>query len=134
MAKVTGNIRVTKSGTSSDVHHIILDFGAQAFPVLEGQSVGIVPPGVDAKGRPPAMRLYSICSARDGERPNTNNLALTVKRVAEPQPDGEGHLLARLQRGAIDDQPRRDLRNDFDFGQPIVLQRPPRRNQIDDTA
>lgn len=88
MAKVTGNIRVTKSGTSSDVHHIILDFGAQAFPVLEGQSVGIVPPGVDAKGRPHAMRLYSICSARDGERPNTNNLALTVKRVAEPQADG----------------------------------------------
>ena len=34
------------------------------------------------------MRLYSVCSARDGERPNTNNLALTVKRVAEPRPDG----------------------------------------------
>jgi benzoyl-CoA 2,3-dioxygenase component A len=34
------------------------------------------------------MRLYSVCSARDGERPNTNNLALTVKRVAEPRADG----------------------------------------------
>jgi benzoyl-CoA 2,3-epoxidase subunit A len=88
MARVAGNIRVTKSGTSSDVHHIILDFGAVAFPVLEGQSIGIVPPGADANGRPHAMRLYSICSARDGERPNTNNLALTVKRVAEPRPDG----------------------------------------------
>ena len=88
MARVTGNIRVTKSGTGSDVHHIILDFGAVAFPVLEGQSIGIVPPGTDANGRPHAMRLYSICSARDGERPNTNNLALTVKRVAEPRPDG----------------------------------------------
>ena len=88
VAKVTGNIRVTKSGTSSDVHHIILDFGAVPFPVLEGQSIGVVPPGTDANGRPHAMRLYSICSARDGERPNTNNLALTVKRVAEPRPDG----------------------------------------------
>ena len=88
LAKVTGNIRVTKSGTSSDVHHLILDFGTVGFPVLEGQSIGIVPPGVDAAGRPHAMRLYSICSARDGERPNTNNLALTVKRVAEPQADG----------------------------------------------
>ena len=58
------------------------------FPVLEGQSIGIVPPGTDAQSRPHAMRLYSICSARDGERPNTNNLALTVKRVAEPRPDG----------------------------------------------
>lgn len=88
IAGVTGNIRVTKSGTSSDVHHIILDFGTVPFPVLEGQSIGIIPPGTDAQGRPHAMRLYSICSARDGERPNTNNLALTVKRVAEPRPDG----------------------------------------------
>lgn len=88
VAKVTGNVRVTRSGTSSDVHHIILDFGAVPFPVLEGQSIGVVPPGEDANGRPHAMRLYSVCSARDGERPNTNNLALTVKRVAEPQPDG----------------------------------------------
>ena len=88
IAKVTGNVRVTKSGTSSDVHHIILDFGTVPFPVLEGQSIGVVPPGVDANGRPHAMRLYSICSARDGERPNTNNLALTVKRVAEPRAGG----------------------------------------------
>jgi benzoyl-CoA 2,3-dioxygenase component A len=88
MPRVAGNVRVTRSGTSSDVHHIILDFGAVAFPVLEGQSVGVVPPGVDANGRPHAMRLYSVCSARDGERPNTNNLALTVKRVAEERPEG----------------------------------------------
>jgi benzoyl-CoA 2,3-epoxidase subunit A len=87
-ARVTGNIRVTKSGTSSDVHHIVLDFGTVPFPVLEGQSIGVVPPGTDAKGRPHAMRLYSVCSARDGERPNTNNLALTIKRVAEPREDG----------------------------------------------
>jgi benzoyl-CoA 2,3-dioxygenase component A len=87
-AKVTGNIRVTKSGTSSDVHHIILDFGATPFPVLEGQSIGVVPPGLDATGRPHAMRLYSVASARDGEKPGANNLALTVKRVSEPREDG----------------------------------------------
>ena len=88
MARVTGNIRVTKSGTSSDVHHIILDFGTTVFPVLEGQSIGVVPPGLDATGRPHAMRLYSIASARDGEKAGANNLALTVKRVAEPRADG----------------------------------------------
>jgi benzoyl-CoA 2,3-dioxygenase component A len=87
-ARVTGNIRVTKSGTSSDVHHIILDFGAVPFPVLEGQSIGVVPPGADTRGRPHAMRLYSVSSARDGEKAGAGNLALTVKRVAESQPDG----------------------------------------------
>jgi benzoyl-CoA 2,3-dioxygenase component A len=81
IAKVTGNLRLTAEHTKSDVRHIILDFGTVAFPVLEGQSIGVVPPGMDAQGKPHAMRLYSIASPRDGERPNTNNLALTVKRV-----------------------------------------------------
>jgi benzoyl-CoA 2,3-dioxygenase component A len=94
MATVTGNFRITAPGASADVRHIILDFGTVPFPVLEGQSIGLVPPGVDAAGRPHAMRLYSIASARDGERPNTNNLALTVKRVVEARPEGEFRGLA----------------------------------------
>ena len=88
VARVTGNFRLTGEHTESDVRHIILDFGTVAFPVLEGQSVGVVPPGVDANGKPHAMRLYSIASPRDGERPNTNNLSLTVKRVVETAADG----------------------------------------------
>ena len=87
-ATVTGNLRLTREGASSDIRHIILDFGRTSFPVLEGQSIGIVVPGVDANGRPHALRLFSVASPRDGERPNTNNLALTVKRVAEKRPDG----------------------------------------------
>ncbi len=81
LAKVTGNLRLTAEHTETDVRHIILDFGTVAFPVLEGQSIGVVPPAVDANGKAQAMRLYSIASPRDGERPNTNNLSLTVKRV-----------------------------------------------------
>jgi len=81
VAKVNGNLRLTGETTETDVRHLILDFGTVAFPVLEGQSIGVVPPGVDAAGKPHAMRLYSIASPRDGERPNTNNLSLTVKRV-----------------------------------------------------
>ena len=61
----------------------MLDFGATAFPVLEGQTIGIVPPGTDAQGRPHHVRLYSVASPRDGERPGYNNVALTVKRVTE---------------------------------------------------
>ena len=106
MATVAGNLRITGADASSDVRHIILDFGAVAFPVLEGQSIGIVPPGHDKQGRPHAMRLYSVASARDGERPNTNNLAITVKRVLEKQADGSifagvaSNYLADLPPGA----------------------------------
>ncbi|MDP3883371.1 benzoyl-CoA 2,3-epoxidase subunit BoxA [Hydrogenophaga sp.] len=86
-ATVTGNVRVTEVGKQAghdyDTHHIVLDFGSMPFPVLEGQSIGIVPPGTDAKGRPHHARQYSIASPRNGERPGYNNLSLTIKRVLE---------------------------------------------------
>jgi benzoyl-CoA 2,3-dioxygenase component A len=80
IARVAGNFRITEAEAQSDVRHIVLDFGSTPFPVLEGQSIGIIPPGLDDDGKPHMVRLYSIASPRDGERPNTNNLALTVKR------------------------------------------------------
>src|SRR5690606_28796146 len=45
-ATVVGNVRITEAGRESETHHIVLDFGGMPFPVLEGQSIGIVPPGV----------------------------------------------------------------------------------------
>ncbi len=82
-ATVSGNVRVTEVGTEYDTHHIVLDFGTLPFPVLEGQSIGIIPPGVDANGRPHHPRQYSIASPRNGERPGYNNVSLTIKRVLE---------------------------------------------------
>ncbi len=79
-AKVQGTYRLTSDGSGADVRHIILDFGGQPFPVLEGQSIGITPPGTDAAGKPYLPRLYSVSSPRDGERPHYNNVSLTVKR------------------------------------------------------
>ena len=79
VAKVTGNFRLTKDA-GHDVRHIILDFGAQPFPYLEGQSIGIIPPGVDENGNPHLPRLYSVSSPRDGERAGYNNVSLTIKR------------------------------------------------------
>ena len=82
-ATVVGNARVTAVGKDYDTHHVVLDFGAMPFPVLEGQSIGILPPGVDDQGRAHHARQYSIASPRNGERPGYNNLSLTVKRVLE---------------------------------------------------
>lgn len=79
-ATVQGNYRLTDAKSDSDVRHIILDLGALPFPVLEGQSIGIIAPGTDENGQPHLPRLYSVSSPRDGERPGFNNLSLTVKR------------------------------------------------------
>mmetsp|Transcript_29107 Transcript_29107/g.56035 ORF Transcript_29107/g.56035 Transcript_29107/m.56035 type:complete len:394 (-) Transcript_29107:6039-7220(-) len=76
---VQGNYRLTDD-PDHDVRHIILDTNGMPFPVLEGQSVGVIPPGLDSKGAPHLPRLYSVSSPRDGERPGYHNISLTVKR------------------------------------------------------
>jgi len=83
IATVTGNLRLTAEHASADIRHLVLDFGQTAFPVLEGQTLGIVPPGADANGNPHHVSLYSVASPREGERPRYNNVALTIKRVTE---------------------------------------------------
>jgi len=89
-ATVVGNMQVNEAGTDNETHHIVLDFGSMPFPVLEGQSIGIVPPGADASGRPHHARQYSIASPRNGERPGYNNASITVKRVVQ---DHQGHAV-----------------------------------------
>ena len=103
-ATVAGNVRVTAVGREYDTHHIVLDFGTLPFPVLEGQSIGILPPGADAGGRPHHARQYSVASPRNGERPGYNNLSLTVKRVlqdplGQPLPGVASNYLCDLQVG-----------------------------------
>ncbi len=81
IATVQGNLRITSPTVESDIRHIVLGFGNTVFPVLEGQSIGIVVPGTRPDGRPHDMRLYSVASERDGEKRNANNVSLTIKRV-----------------------------------------------------
>jgi len=73
-AVVQGNYRLTAETADSDVRHIVLNFEGRPFPVLEGQSLGVLAPGLDW------LRLYSVASPRDGERPGFHNVAITVKR------------------------------------------------------
>jgi benzoyl-CoA 2,3-dioxygenase component A len=105
MASVSGNFRLTADDASSDIRHIVLEFGGAAFPVLEGQTIGILPPGVDASGKPHHVRLYSVASPRDGERPRYNNLSLTVKRVTE---DHQGNAVAGVASNYLCDLSKGD--------------------------
>jgi len=79
-AVVQGNYRITDAASDSDVRHIILDFKGKPFPILEGQSLGVLAPGKDEQGKVHLPRLYSVSSPRDGERAGYHNVSLTVKR------------------------------------------------------
>jgi benzoyl-CoA 2,3-epoxidase subunit A len=104
-ATVSGNFRLTTDDATSDIRHIVLDFGSVAFPVLEGQTIGILPPGQDASGKPHHVRLYSVASPREGERPRYNNLSLTVKRVTE---DHDGNPVAGVASNYLCDLKKGD--------------------------
>jgi benzoyl-CoA oxygenase/reductase BoxA protein len=103
-ATCAGNYRLTDDASDNDVRHIVLDFGLVPFPVLEGQSIAVLPPGKTPEGRAHHARQYSVASARDGERRGYNNLSLTVKRVTGADKGSEGggicsNYLCDLKKG-----------------------------------
>lgn len=67
------------------VRHIEIDVSrtplAEQFRV--GQSFGVIPPGVDERGRPHSVRLYSIASPTQGEDGKGRVLSTTVKRTID---------------------------------------------------
>lgn len=127
-AIVAGNVRVTSKGTEYDTHHIVLDFGVAPFPVLEGQSIGVLPPGEDEKGRAHHVRQYSIASARNGERPGFNNLSLTIKRVLE---DHQGRPVRGVASNYMCDLQVGDkVRVTGPFGTTFLMPNHPRSNIV----
>ncbi len=127
-ATVTGNVRVTEIGREYDTHHIVIDFGSLPFPVLEGQSIGIIPPGSDAAGRPHHARQYSIASPRNGERPGYNNVSLTIKRVLE---DHEGRPVRGVASNYLCDLKVGDkLQVIGPFGASFLMPNHPRSNIV----
>lgn len=101
-ARLRLNRRVSDPASASDIHHIVLEFDSQPMPVLEGQTIGILPPGNDKAGRPHMMRLYSVASARDGETPGKGDVALTVKRVVK---DSDGQQVPGIASNYLCDLP-----------------------------
>lgn len=83
------NVRLTPEGHPSDVRHLVFDLSGGEFRYLEGQSVGILPPGTDAAGKPHKLRLYSVASTRRGDRDDFQTVSLCVKRVVYNGEDGQ---------------------------------------------
>ncbi len=79
------NEKCTQRKAAHFVRHIAFDVsGTQlAGNFRAGQSFGVIPPGVDASGRPHKLRLYSIASPSGGEDGRGTVVATTVKRTID---------------------------------------------------
>src|SRR5260370_877791 len=85
VARVLSNRRLTPPGCD-DVRHLVLDLSGLEYRFLEGQSLGVLAPGVDERGRPHKLRLYSIASTRTGDDGRGTTASLCVKRVIYKAP------------------------------------------------
>ena len=80
---VIGNYSLLKEGAIGRVNHITFDL-KDSDPFLnyvEGQSIGIMPAGEDANGKPHKLRLYSIASTRHGDNFEGNTVSLCVRQL-----------------------------------------------------
>ncbi len=87
---VIENYSLLKEGAIGRVNHITFDL-KNSDPFLnyvEGQSIGIMPAGEDANGKPHKLRLYSIASTRHGDDFNGNTVSLCVRQL-QYEKDGE---------------------------------------------
>ncbi|MFL0742973.1 MAG: FAD-binding oxidoreductase [Prochlorococcus sp.] len=80
---VQENYSLLKEGATGRVNHITFDLSGSDphLSYVEGQSIGIIPAGEDANGKPHKLRLYSIASTRHGDNLEGKTVSLCVRQL-----------------------------------------------------
>lgn len=81
VGKCVSNDNLLGEGGIGMVQHVKFDISDGDLTYFEGQSIGIVPPGTDAKGKPQKLRLYSIASTRHGDNVDDKTVSLCVRKL-----------------------------------------------------
>lgn len=88
-ATVLEHRRLTAPDSPNEVCHIVLDRAGSDLNYIDGQSIGVLPPGEDANGKPHKLRLYSIASPADGDNWDGKTVSVCIKRaLSEGFPPG----------------------------------------------
>ncbi len=87
MGKCLENYELVREGGVGKVRHLTFDLEGSELRYLEGQSIGVIPPGTDANGKPHKLRLYSIASTRHGDRVDDKTVSLCVRELVYKHPE-----------------------------------------------
>jgi|UPI00037A88CC ferredoxin--NADP+ reductase len=87
IGKCISNEPLVKEGGIGIVQHIKFDLTGGNLRYVEGQSIGIIPPGVDKNGKPEKLRLYSIASTRHGDDLDDKTVSLCVRQLEYKHPE-----------------------------------------------
>ncbi|MDJ1177485.1 phycobilisome linker polypeptide [Roseofilum sp. BLCC_M91] len=89
IGKCLSNEKLVAEGGSGIVQHLTFDLSEGDLKYVEGQSIGIIPPGTDDKGKPHKLRLYSIASTRHGDEEEDKTVSLCVRQLEYKHPETE---------------------------------------------
>lgn len=121
---VVRNERCTASKKAAGfVRHIEIDVSrtplvGQCWP---GQSLGVIPPGVDGHGKPHKVRLYSLASPIGGSDGAGKVYAITVKRSIDEHWEHHGLFLGVASNFLCDRKPGDELSVTGPAGKRFVL-------------
>lgn len=87
IGKCISNEPLIKEGGIGICRHVMFDISEGDLRYLEGQSIGIIPPGLDKNGKPEKLRLYSIGSTRHGDTLDDKTVSLCVRQLEYKHPE-----------------------------------------------
>lgn len=87
VGKCLSNGELVGEGGIGRVRHLKFDISGGDLRYVEGQSIGIIPPGTDDKGKPHKLRLYSIASTRHGDDVDDKTVSLCVRELEYKHPE-----------------------------------------------
>jgi ferredoxin--NADP+ reductase len=87
LGKCLENYPLVAEGGIGIVQHVTFDLSQGDLHYVEGQSIGIIPPGTDERGKPHKLRLYSIASTRHGDFGDDKTVSLCVRQLEYDHPE-----------------------------------------------
>lgn len=130
VGKCLSNDALVGEGGSGIVQHVKFDISGGDLEYVEGQSIGIIPPGQDAKGKPNKLRLYSIASTRHGDDVDDKTVSLCVRQLEYDDPETGEHVYGTCSTHLCGLKPGDDVVITGPVGKEMLLPEDPEANII----
>ncbi|MEH2392982.1 MAG: ferredoxin-NADP reductase [Nostoc sp.] len=130
IGKVISNEPLVKEGGIGIVQHLKFDISAGDLKYIEGQSIGIIPPGLDKNGKPEKLRLYSIASTRHGDDVDDKTVSLCVRQLEYKHPETSETVYGVCSTHLCFLEPGADVKITGPVGKEMLLPQDPDANVI----
>jgi ferredoxin--NADP+ reductase len=124
------NEELVGEGGIGTVRHLIFDISGGDLRYLEGQSIGIIPPGTDKNGKPEKLRLYSIASTRHGDHVDDKTVSLCVRQLEYKHPETGEIIYGVCSTHLCKLEPGTEVKITGPVGKEMLLPQDPNANVI----